>query len=168
MRAARERKGLSRALLGDFLGGYWSDKQIKHWEDTNPPEHLERSIREVLDMPVTDRKRPEVLRTSSGVRFGRKDMTGSGTRSKMPTGFDQKRTCGHSGDERCDQIRNEEGELVITENVKRWARMQRRVTNKAIREAFDVDEDEADEIYRILKRIGIVGRMGYIDKGLEQ
>lgn len=53
---------------------------------------------------------------------------------------------------------------MITENVKRWARMQKRVTNKAIREAFDVDEDEADEVYRVLKKIGIVGRMGCVNK----
>lgn len=161
MRQARERKGLSRAMLGDFLGGYWSDKQIKHWENTHPPEHLEQRIREVLDMQGATKRHWNTLRTSSGVRFGAEDVVRIGTDAQKPAGFDQKRSGGHSRHKRCDQIRNKK---TLIMNAERWAREQNRVTKTTIRIAFGVDEDEADEIFQFLKRNRIIRHMGYVTK----
>lgn len=166
MRMARERKGISRQTLGELIGGCHSNKQIKHWEDTHPPRELQPRIREALDMQEETPRSHKAVRTSSGMRFGWKVVSKNGTQAKKPAGFDQKRSCGDSGDGSCDQIRNEEGRVVITENVKNWARNQKRVTNNTICKQFKVNVDEADEIYQTLKRIGIVGRMGYTDKGL--
>lgn len=49
-----------------------------------------------------------------------------------------------------------------SEELECWAKQQKRVTNKYIRERFDVDEEQADEYYQYLKMIGIVGRMGHV------
>lgn len=49
-----------------------------------------------------------------------------------------------------------------SERLEAWAKTQKRVTNKMLRERFDVDEEMADEYYRYLKECGIVGSMGYV------
>ncbi len=46
--------------------------------------------------------------------------------------------------------------------VEIWAIDQKRVTNKMIRDRFDVTEEDADDIYTHLKKVGIVGSMGYV------
>ncbi len=43
-----------------------------------------------------------------------------------------------------------------------WAVDQKRITNKMIRERFDVTEEDADDVYKYLKAAGIVGSMGYV------
>lgn len=50
------------------------------------------------------------------------------------------------------------------EKLKAWAKAQKRVTNKMLREQFGVNEDVADEYYRYLKECGIVGTMGHVIK----
>ena len=50
------------------------------------------------------------------------------------------------------------------EDLEQWAKGQTRITNKQIRDRFDVDEETATEYYEYLKSIGIVGRMGYVEK----
>lgn len=52
------------------------------------------------------------------------------------------------------------------EDLEQWAKGQTRITNKQIRDRFDVDEETATEYYDYLKSIGIVGRMGYVEKGI--
>ena len=54
-----------------------------------------------------------------------------------------------------------------SDELEHWAKAQKRVTNKHIRDRFDVDEEQADEYYQYLKQIGIVGRMGIVIKESE-
>ena len=54
-----------------------------------------------------------------------------------------------------------------SDELEYWAKAQKRVTNKCIRDRFDVDEEQADEYYQYLKQIGIVGRMGMVIKESE-
>lgn len=51
-----------------------------------------------------------------------------------------------------------------SEDLEQWAKGQTRITNKQIRDRFDVDEETAAGYYDYLKSIGIIGRMGYIEK----
>lgn len=51
-----------------------------------------------------------------------------------------------------------------SEDLEQWAKGQTRITNKQIRDRFDVDEETAAGYYDYLKQIGIVGRMGYVEK----
>lgn len=51
-----------------------------------------------------------------------------------------------------------------SEDLEQWAKGQTRITNKQIRDRFDVDEETATKYYDYLKSIGIVGRMGYVEK----
>ena len=51
-----------------------------------------------------------------------------------------------------------------SEDLEQWAKGKTRITNKQIRDRFDVDEETATEYYDYLKSIGIVGRMGYVEK----
>lgn len=51
-----------------------------------------------------------------------------------------------------------------SEDLEQWAKGQTRITNKQISDRFDVDEETATEYYDYLKSIGIVGRMGYVEK----
>jgi ribosomal protein S25 len=53
-----------------------------------------------------------------------------------------------------------EASLISAEG---WAKTQKRVTNGSLRKRFDISEDIADEVYKILKQEGIVGRMGYVE-----
>ena len=48
-------------------------------------------------------------------------------------------------------------------SVEGWAKTQKRVTNGGLRKRFDISEDTADEIYKILKQEGVVGSMGYVE-----
>ena len=48
--------------------------------------------------------------------------------------------------------------------IEAWAKLQKRVTNGAIRRAFDLNEDAADVVYNHLKSAGIVGSMGYVQE----
>lgn len=54
-------------------------------------------------------------------------------------------------------------EFLSISIVKQWALTQKRVTNKSLRDRFDIDEDEADEIYKKLKEAGIIGCGGYVE-----
>lgn len=54
--------------------------------------------------------------------------------------------------------------MSISEDLEQWAKGQKRITNKQIRDHFDVDEETATEYYDHLKSIGIVERMGYVEK----
>ena len=56
---------------------------------------------------------------------------------------------------------------MSSEELEQWAKEQKRVTNKYIRDRFDVDEEQADEYYQYLKNIGIVGHMGHVNKNQE-
>ena len=38
-----------------------------------------------------------------------------------------------------------------SDELEYWAKAQKRVTNKCIRDRFDVDEEQADEYYQYLK-----------------
>lgn len=51
-----------------------------------------------------------------------------------------------------------------SEELEQWAKGQTRITNKQIRDRFGVDEETASQYYDYLKSIGIVGRMGYVEK----
>ena len=51
-----------------------------------------------------------------------------------------------------------------SEDLEQWAKGQTRLTHKQLHDRFDVDEETATEYYDYLKSIGIVGRMGYIEK----
>lgn len=48
--------------------------------------------------------------------------------------------------------------------IEAWAKLQKRVTNGAIRRAFDLNEEAADAVYAYLKTAGIVGHMGYVQE----
>ena len=52
--------------------------------------------------------------------------------------------------------------MVDTEEVEAWAKAQKRVTNRAIRMRFDLNEDAADMVYSYLRTGGIIGSMGYV------
>jgi predicted HTH transcriptional regulator len=43
-----------------------------------------------------------------------------------------------------------------------WAKTQKRVTNKYIRDRFGVDYETADKMYKLLKDKGIIMGMGYV------
>ena len=54
--------------------------------------------------------------------------------------------------------------MTKSEELEAWARTQNRITNGYIRKRFNVDEEMAQEYYDYLKRAGIVGSMGYVNK----
>ena len=49
-----------------------------------------------------------------------------------------------------------------SDEIEAWAKTQKRITNKMLREHLDVDEETADMYYRHLKMSGIVESMGYV------
>lgn len=53
---------------------------------------------------------------------------------------------------------------MLSDELEDWAKAQKRVTNKLIREQFDVDEEMAQDFYDYLRLSGIVGRMGYVKR----
>ncbi len=53
---------------------------------------------------------------------------------------------------------NNENEIV------EWAKTKIRITKKSICDRFAVDERTSDDIYRTLKDLGIIGRMGYVER----
>ena len=53
---------------------------------------------------------------------------------------------------------------ILFEATKKWAKTQKRVTNKILRERFDLSEEEADEIYKELKDAGIIIAGGYVQE----
>lgn len=55
-------------------------------------------------------------------------------------------------------------EFLSISSVKRWAKAQKRVTNKILRDRFDIDEEEADEIYEELKAAGVIMAGGYVQE----
>lgn len=55
-------------------------------------------------------------------------------------------------------------EISQSERLKAWAKAQKIVTNKMLRERFDVDEEMAAEYYQYLKVCGIVGPVGNVIK----
>ena len=52
--------------------------------------------------------------------------------------------------------------IVDTKALETWAKSQKRITNKVIRDRFELDEEEADICYLYLKSEDIVGSMGYV------
>lgn len=52
--------------------------------------------------------------------------------------------------------------VVNKRALEEWAVGQKRITNKMIRERFDIDEGRAQECYQHLKDTGIIGRMGMV------
>lgn len=58
---------------------------------------------------------------------------------------------------------SEDGIPVIeVKDLRAWAVSRNRITNKALRERFDITEEQADSVYAYLKSVGIVGSMGYV------
>lgn len=58
---------------------------------------------------------------------------------------------------------SEDGIPVIeVKDLRAWAVSRKRITNKALRERFDITEEQADSVYAYLKSVGIVGSMGYV------
>ena len=55
--------------------------------------------------------------------------------------------------------------MTISEELEERAKKEKRVTNKRIRDRFDVDEETAGDYYDYLRCAGIVGSMGYVEKG---
>ena len=53
---------------------------------------------------------------------------------------------------------------MLSDELEGWAKAQKRVTNKLIREQFDVGEGMAQGFYDYLRLSGIVGRMGYVKR----
>ncbi len=49
-----------------------------------------------------------------------------------------------------------------------WARTQNRITNGRICYRFNVDEETAHAYYCYLKWMGIIGRMGYVNKEITE
>ena len=56
---------------------------------------------------------------------------------------------------------NKETFSILLDGFKDWARTQKRVTNKTLRDRFNLTEDEADEVYKELKAAGVIGCGGY-------
>lgn len=54
--------------------------------------------------------------------------------------------------------------MTKPDELETWARLQNRITNRSIRERFYVDEEMAQDYYDYLKKVGIVGSMGYVNK----
>lgn len=69
-RAARERRGIDRSVLAELLGGFYSDRDIREWENSGPPPVMEEAIREALGMQNMKSRHHPPVRTPSGVRFG--------------------------------------------------------------------------------------------------
>lgn len=62
---------------------------------------------------------------------------------------------------------NKETFNVLLDGFKDWARTQKRVTNKILRERFSLTEEEADEVYAMLKDAGIIIAGGYVQEVTE-
>ena len=60
---------------------------------------------------------------------------------------------------------NKETFNILSDGFKDWTLTQKLVTNKILRDRFDLTEDEADEIYKELKKAGIIGYGGYVQEG---
>ena len=45
-----------------------------------------------------------------------------------------------------------------------WVKTKIRITNKAIRDRWGVDEETADHIYKCLRTLKVIGRMGYVER----
>ena len=58
---------------------------------------------------------------------------------------------------------NKETFNVLLDGFKDWALTQKRVTNKILRDRFDLTEEEADEVYKELKAAGVIGYGGYVE-----
>ena len=55
-------------------------------------------------------------------------------------------------------------QLPDVNEVEAWAKSQKRVTNKGIRERFDLEYEDADTVYSFLKSVGVIGSMGYVQE----
>ena len=51
---------------------------------------------------------------------------------------------------------------TLSEELEEWALCQKRITNKMIRDRFDVDYEFAQDYYDYLKQIGVIGYGGYV------
>ena len=58
---------------------------------------------------------------------------------------------------------NKETFEVLLDGFEDWARTQKRVTNKILRDRFSLTEEEADEVYKMLKAAGVIGYGGYVE-----
>ncbi len=50
----------------------------------------------------------------------------------------------------------------LATEAKTWAKTQKRITHKMVRDQFNISEDLADVVYLYLKVEGIVHSMGYV------
>ncbi len=50
----------------------------------------------------------------------------------------------------------------ILKDAMEWAKTRKRITNKPLRDRYNINEDEADEIYAKLKEAGIIQFGGYV------
>lgn len=50
----------------------------------------------------------------------------------------------------------------LATEAKTWAKTQKRITHKMIKDQFNISEDLADVVYLWLKLEGIVHSMGYV------
>lgn len=53
--------------------------------------------------------------------------------------------------------------MTKPDELETWARLQNRITNRSIRERFNVDEETAWDYYDYLKSAGIIRSMGYVN-----
>ena len=58
---------------------------------------------------------------------------------------------------------NKETFEILLDGFKDWARTQKRVTNKILRDRFSLTEEEADEVYKMLKAAGVIDYGGYVE-----
>ena len=52
---------------------------------------------------------------------------------------------------------------IFLDGIKVWALTQKRVTNKSLRDKFELSEELADEVYKELKAAGVIGYGGYVE-----
>lgn len=54
--------------------------------------------------------------------------------------------------------------ILKNKPLENWAKTQKRITVRRIREGFDTDDEMAQQYYDYLKRVGIIGRMGFVNE----
>ena len=55
----------------------------------------------------------------------------------------------------------------MTTEIMDWAKGQKRITNRMLRERFDITEEEAAAVYNELRLKHIIIAMGYVNKEVE-
>ena len=52
--------------------------------------------------------------------------------------------------------------ILRSKPLENWAKSQKRVTFGRIHKAFGTDDEMTQQYYDYLKRVGIIGRMGFV------